>query len=202
MGYSVTTLARSVKLKEAMVGLLREAFTPWPEIVDGYTSSFSYPCCDDGLINTKGATALGFNYSTAVGPEREYVFSVVRWAALRVGRRRRKFRGLNLDSPVSYWYPDGIDPQPVLVAGDWPDMAPDVALCSSLGVSVGYRTIRELAWYHIPDGTHGRITTTHHGQSSKEIKEALIEAGWDGAKETLKLIEAHIARLDALWTGP
>jgi hypothetical protein len=188
-----------VKLKAAMLDLLREAYTPWTGIVDDHHTSFTGPKADGELICGKG---LGFDYSTAVGPEREYVFSVVRWAALKIGRRRRRFDGLRLDSPVPYYLPDGVTPRPVLLLDEWPTMTPETPLYNPLGVPTGYRTLRELAWYHIPDRAHERISATHHGQSTDEIKEALIEAGWEGAKSTLQLIEAHIARLEALWTEP
>jgi len=187
-----------------MFELLVDSYTPWAEIVDDENSTFSGPRADDELIHSAGRhNILGFDYTAAVGSEREYVFSVARWIALKVGRRRRRFRGLALNSPVPYWLPDGTEPHPVLLAEEWPDLPPDgPRVCSPYGVFVGYRTLRELSWYHIPDGAHERISATHHGRDTDDIKEALIEAGWEGAKSTLKLIEAHIARLDTLWAEP
>lgn len=177
-------------------------FTPWGEIVDDHHTSFGPPKIDDELARSQGCCTLGFDYSTATGPEREYVFSIVRWVALKIGRRRRQFKGLILDDPVAYWCPEGTTPQPVLVLDEWSGVSPDVPVYSLLGVPVSYKTIRELAWYHIPDGAHERISATHYGHPSQEVKEALIEAGWDGAKETLRIIEAHIARLEAFWSEP
>jgi hypothetical protein len=203
MGHTVSVSVRSQRLKLAMHELLLDNFAPWMEVVDVAESTFSGPLIDDDLFYS-GPSRLGFNYTMAVGPEREYIFSIVRWVALKVGRRRRQFRpeGLRLPRPVPYWLPDGFEPWPVLLAGEWPNLANGLPRYDHFGVPTDNKAFRELAWYHIPDGAHEVISATHHGKGIDEIKTALVESGMEGARQTLQLIGAHISRLEALWTEP
>jgi hypothetical protein len=185
-----------------MFELLVDAFTPWPEIADDCRhSSFSRPLVDDELT-VGGQCALGFDYNVAVGDEREYIFAVTRWIGLKVGRRRRQFKGVTFDEPVPYWRPTGTDPQPIITKARGPRAPNGVPIYNSFGVATDQATIRELAWYHIPLGAHELVATTHHAKSIEEIRNALVNTGRDGALDTLRLIGAHISRLDALWVEP
>lgn len=187
-----------------MFKLLVDAYTPWSEIADDcqYTT-FSEPRIDDELLHASGQCILGFDYTTAVGDEREYVFSVIRWVATKVGRRRRQFRSENivLERPVPYWRPAGFETRPILVAEEW-EAVPGIPLYNRYGVSDEGQTVRDLAWYHIPDGAHERVAATHYDKSPQEIRDALVKTGREGAMAALQLIEAHICRLDTLWAEP
>jgi len=181
-----------------MYELLQDIFAPWSDIVDAEGSAFSDLKMDRELAQP-GPNRLGFNYETAVGSEREYVFSVVRWMALKVGRRRRQFQGgLKLDEAVPYWRPDGLIAHPVLVAEDW-EVPPPGPLYSPYGVPEDQGVLRELAWYHIPSDTRVWASTD---RSVESVREAVVQMGLDGAKQTIKLIGDHISRLEALWTEP
>lgn len=181
---------------------LLEFYRPWPEVVgEDRPPIFSPPTTDPTFAH--GACVVGFDYGGIGLIEREYNFALVRWMALQVGRRRRRFRGegVTLEKPVAYVVVGGYEPWPVLLDTEWPDFPVDMRwwVTDQLGMNTDDYVVRELAWYHIPANAHTMITATHHGRSSEEVREALIQSGLEGAQQTLHIIRAQIARLDLLW---
>lgn len=207
-GYSISVPAKSHKLKEQMRAFLREEYRPWPTVVEDeeLAAGFAGPLMDDELSHTAGRCIVGFDYGQVAGPEREYHYSLMRWVALKIGKHRSRFRSPHvvLSTGVPYVMFDASETWPVLLEGLWPAPPDNVRghLCDSLGMRMDLDSIaQELAWYHIPDGTYERITATHQGRSISDIETALVEAGFDGAHRTLRVIRSQLARLDALWPG-
>lgn len=201
MGLSVSVSIKSHRLKDKMYDFLREMYRSWPEVIDEDREGlFRGP--DTELLYAHGQCIVGFDYSEAPQEEREYNFAIMRWVALQVGRRRRRFRGegVTLERPVPYLVVGGYEAWPILLDMEWAACT-DLKewLTDRLGMHTDDYAARELAWYHIPDGAHERISATHHGQSTEEIREALIQAGLDGARERLHIIRKQVGRLDALW---
>lgn len=201
MGFSVSVSVKSQQLKSKMYDFLREMYRSWPEVIDvDQEALFRGP--DIELLYIHGKCILGFDYGEASQEEREYNFALMRWVALQVGRQRRRFRGegVTLDRPVPYIVVGGYEPWPILLDTEWAACT-DMKwwLTDRLGMNTDNSAVRELAWYHIPDGTHERVSATHHGKSTEEIREALIQAGLDGARQTLHIMRSQVARLDTLW---
>jgi hypothetical protein len=183
-----------------MADFLANVYRPWAEISnESPTAQFRGPT--DELDYSYARCELGFNYQAAGGAEREYVYAVVRWMALQVGRRRRRFAEGGLDSPAPYYgYDEGVV-LPVLLGEDWPSPPKGFRpyLVDQFGLPVDSEVARDLAWFHLPVGTYERISVTHHGKSPKDIREAFIQSGVERAKVVLQFIRAEVARLDALW---
>jgi len=206
MGYSISVSAKSHRLKEEMCRFLHAEYRSWPAVLEDeeLTAGFAGPLIDADLAHAAGKCAVGFDYGQVAGPEREYHYSIMRWVALKIGKHRSKFRSPNvtLERSVPYLMFDASETWPILLEPDWPT-APTILrlhVCDSLGMRMDLDMIaRELAWYHIPDDTYERVTVTHQGRSVEEIQSTLIDAGFDGAKRTLRIIRSQVGRLDDLW---
>ena len=86
MGYSVATPCRSYELRDAMYEMLVENFTQWPKLNGkDYEGGLYGPRIDD-LSYHHGRCFIGFDYNCG-DAERTYAFSIVRWIALKIGRR-------------------------------------------------------------------------------------------------------------------
>ena len=184
-----------------MFDLLSESHYTWPEVIDeDREPNFWGPLVDD-LASAQGRCLIGWDHHPVDGPERLYYFSLVRWVAIQIGRRMRRFRseGLNLKKSVPYIVHDGLQTIPVFIDSEWSTGAPG-SLCDRYGVPLGPQVLRELAWHHIPMGAHSVISATHHGRSIEEIRQAFVTAGTPGATKTIRTIRGHIARLDVLWS--
>lgn len=187
-----------------MFEFLLEHFLPWPELLgEESLARFRGPSTDN-LEAAKGKCIIGFDYPNLIeGPEHEYVFSVVRWVAIRVGKRRRTFRfdGLELDKPVPYYVFDGLEPSPILLEDEWENVPPNLLSCvhTRLGLRITPQVARELAWRFLDDEAY--LKAAYPGMTQEEIRETLISTGMEDAQEVLTTIRHEIARLDALWTS-
>lgn len=80
-------------------------------------------------VYREGKTEVQISYSSGLGGwERVYFFTLIRWAAIRVGRSRRKFQhehgkspSLQFDDPIPYWVYDGDtdNADPIIVCDNW-----------------------------------------------------------------------------------
>jgi hypothetical protein len=88
MGYSVAAPVRSQELFEKMYRFIAKNFRMWPEVMGepGWFSYASRPLRTGQLSYDNGRRSIGFDYN-AYGGEREYIFALVRWMAIKVGRR-------------------------------------------------------------------------------------------------------------------
>jgi hypothetical protein len=184
-----------------MLDFLLESYQPWPDILDGEEDShFRGPGSVEGR-----ATHIGFEYHNHITPEKSYNYAVLRWMALRVGRRRKQFREGSFNHLVPYyvvWPPGKFLTFPVIPGGDSDVYVPPPYrdfVVDPYGLLATDRTARDLAWRNIPEGTFERVSATHVNGTSKEIREALVQSGIERARIILQFIRAEISRLDALW---
>ena len=199
MGYSVSVVARSPKLKDEMNSFLLQRYRSWSQVLDDRTldDAFQGP-----FLTSRGD--IGFDFDPVVSvPEREYHFAIIRWMAIQIGKRRSKFRseGLDLARPVPFFLYGESEALPILVQADWPGVAESLQpfVFDTLGMRTDTGAERELAWYCLPENTFEKITTTHHGQPSASIQEALVQEGLPGARGTIELIRSQITLLDIVW---
>jgi hypothetical protein len=185
-----------------MRAFLEDSYRPWPDILDeDEEADFRGP--SDKLEYAHAKCQLGFDYVAAGGAEREYVYALIRWMALHIGRRKRQFRMGTLKRPAPYYVYDGVEATPVLLGPEWLD-APECFgpyQVDPFGLRIDDGPARTLAWYHIPEGTYERVSATHQKETSEAIREALIESGIERARTILQFIRAEVARLDVLWTS-
>jgi len=119
MGYSCATPIKSRKAQEQMRTFLKEHFRPWSIVAEG--TDLAVPSAFDASLYLRdestlsydhGRLRLGFNYSCMNSGLDEYVYGVLRWMALRVGRTR-PFKKFSLPH-VPYIVYDGNESWPVL----------------------------------------------------------------------------------------
>jgi hypothetical protein len=121
MGYSIGIRVKSGAAYAKMLAFMSEHYRPWTAVIghpDG--KSFASSPSDDLAYDSRGKLTLGFDYGCVLDWEREHIYVILRWMAIKVGRTRRSFRKdsvtpSTLDEPVPYIVYDGYDPWPVLV---------------------------------------------------------------------------------------
>lgn len=132
MGYSIATPIKSKRLRDKVAAFLAVEFRSWPVLngkPEGTPSYASKPMPDGygfytespgsrNLDYDRGSCRIGFNFNAFEG-ERELIFGVCRWLALRFGKEKL-FRGL--EDKANYMVYDGEESWPVLVKGDWNDI--------------------------------------------------------------------------------
>jgi len=182
-----------------MADFLADMYRPWAEIAsEETTSQFEGPTDE---LDCPYACCLGFSYQAGGGAEREYIYAVIRWMALQVGRTKKGFGPLTLPKPAPYYRHDQGDTVPVLLEEDWPAVSKGMRpfLVDSYGLPTADDLARHLAWFHLPDGTYERVAITHRGRPSDDIQEAIIQSGIERARVVLQFIRSEVARLDVLW---
>jgi hypothetical protein len=121
MGYSIGFLARSPALAKRTASFMRKHYRPWPEVAGDGSGSGQYASGPrESLAYDKRKGVIGVDYGPVSGWEREYAFAIVRWMAIRAGRRRSSFRKDAvtphvLESPAPYMTYDGYENWPILV---------------------------------------------------------------------------------------
>jgi hypothetical protein len=132
MGYSIATPIVSEAVKQELLAFFSKHYRKWTDVrYDGKYSNYLDGPTDD-LDYDHGPCRIGFNYN-ASGGEREYGFSVCRWMALHVGKRR-DFLDLKGLGPVPYVVYDGHERFPVLVREACPDVPKGASFVDEYGV--------------------------------------------------------------------
>jgi hypothetical protein len=164
MGYSASTPMKSAKARDEMLAFLAEHYRPWhviqppkdvladfdfgwvPEEWDWTTEIVA----GDGIDYNGSKTKIGFNFGNSSGLLGHYGFSLLRWVALKAGKRRKvskkEFGDLGGVVPVFQY---DCDPAwPVLVRSEWEDKAPE-GCWWCLTDDHGFKPVRR-TWLH-PD---------------------------------------------------
>lgn len=115
MGCSVAAPLKSFKAQQGMLSFLREHLRPvyWNNPKD--TLDWSKAMTDD-LSYDQSKLKIGFDYSNSQNFYGRYRLAVIRWMALRVGR---KVRLEGYSEAVPYYRFDGYAPVPVLLRSVW-----------------------------------------------------------------------------------
>lgn len=115
MGYSAATPIKSRKAQQKMLSFLREHLRPahWNNPDD--QCAWMRAMTDD-LSYDQSKLKIGFDYFNSQNFYGEYLFAVLRWMALRVGR---KVRLKDYTEPIPYYMIDGYMPVPVLLRSTW-----------------------------------------------------------------------------------
>lgn len=82
MGYSVAIRARSKKMKGILLDFMERNYRQPSEL---FNQEHNYSKLTDDLSYDHGKNAVGFDYN-ACEPERDYIFAVCRWMAIKAGR--------------------------------------------------------------------------------------------------------------------
>lgn len=136
MSYSVA-IRCSRKKKEQMWKFLKDNYKE-PSALFGETQASTLT---DDLSYDDSEQAFGFDYQSWIGmTERHYVFCVVKWMALKIGRKK-KFKRISTVESIPYIVHDGNEFIPVLANSEWKTRVRD-SYKWALVDDNGYRTIR------------------------------------------------------------
>lgn len=183
MGYSISCPARSKKLRDQMLDFMEANFKSW-EALDGKEPS-EYdivPTMHLGYDN--GKCRIGFNYGPMRSGHRAYVYAVLKWMCLRVGKRKRLcvMHGTDVFDSVHYYVYDGHDACPIGLISEFEEKLPPRP------------TFQHDGWQlHYPNGWH----KTFHDTMPITYASLLYEGLFDRVPE--KLIVAELDRLSKLW---
>lgn len=123
MGYSIGIRPRSEVLAREMLSFMSANYRSWPTVEGGGGGQYVSDPTDD-LDYDRAKGAIGLNYGSVSGWEREYAYVLTRWMAIRIGKRRSLFRKGSVTpnrfkKPVPFMVYDGYDCWPILVvSGD------------------------------------------------------------------------------------
>lgn len=127
MGYSISFTPRSSALGKRVLELMKEHYRPWPKVIGSKHGQHAGSPSDD-LSYDRRKGVIGLDYGAVSGWEREYAYSVVKWMAIRAGRRRSSFAKDVVTpnrflGPVPYMSYDGYQNWPILVVSDKKELA-------------------------------------------------------------------------------
>jgi hypothetical protein len=135
MGYSITTRAKNKTLLTTMWEFMQTHYVQpmqlfnMPANYSRLAVNINEP--EYGLSYDHAKLAIGFDYNAAE-PERDYIYNVVRWMALKIGKT---YKLKNIGS-VPYYIYDGYEKTPIFVKKIWKNNIPlkyQWATVSSLG---------------------------------------------------------------------
>lgn len=233
MGYSLSIRVRSDELRLRFLRFMQENFRRWSVVCGKEPSEWHGSASDptDDLSYGGTKTSIGFNYQSGMyGFERDYIYNVIRWMAIKVGDREDQMliEGTGSDivvhqftDPTPYYIYDGeeyLNPVLVVTEGQAATLPKDQSKWSvdEWGVRIGPTAVDNRIGSCI--GLHGE-----HRQAILEETKALgehppegeveKEAWWAKRREiylkylkpeideNVSLIRQEIQRLDRLWAG-
>ena len=181
MGYSIAVAARSKALRDEMLDFMSEHFREFSEVVGKGESHDMVPTMHLGYDN--GKCRIGFNYGPLMPGEREYIFCVLKWMAIRIGKRRKLqvFEHSDVQGSVPYYVYDGKEAIPIPLASEYEAPA---------------KLEREWDGWLLHD-EHGWATT--HNASTRLSRRILSSALEKLEKTYTKHIPGELKRLSELW---
>jgi hypothetical protein len=192
MGYSIATRARSKKLLLNMWDFMQEHYTLPSDLFnqrDNY-SRLAVNIFDDesSLSYDSSKLAIGFDYN-ACEPERDYIYLVVKWMALKIGKSY-KIRNVG---EVPYYVYDGYEKCPIFVESLWKDNIPEKykwALVNDIGFeSLSKKYVGVPAYENAPN-------KKKWVEKKLSIYSELIEMPW---REVDNKIHDELKKLDSVY---
>lgn len=195
------TVCESKAAMGKMASFLERHYQAWTSVLDvesDASPSFLGPL--RGVELRDHSNAIGFELVQAPPIDRldiEYHLALVRWVAIRVGRRRRKFGEDTLCQSVPFTkFMDLIEA--VYIASDWKNPPPGPVV-DALGVAIEPEYRQSMAWDYVKAPEMRRIGWTHFGKSEAETRKEILRVGMQPVTDLFKFIHNEIQRLDDLW---
>lgn len=124
MGYSLSVLPRNDQLSKRMLRFMKKNYRKWSNVLGFGPESISTGEFTDNVSYGAKKACVGFDYASHChGWERAYVYCVIRWIALKIGRKQSKFKrdsgpAWKFPEPVPYIRYDGIEEWPILLVAN------------------------------------------------------------------------------------
>jgi len=191
MGYTIAAHAINAKLQKKMMEFMEKNYRA-PHVIFGVENDYSRLALGKDLSYDHCKLAIGFDYN-ACEPERDYIFAVVRWMALQIGKRRF-VKGLG-GVPVYYYDGSCRDTTPILVKKEWKSkISNEWKWC--LTSPTGHRTCA-----HNYNGTPTYDGLNEEGKKKFLKKMSMCRKALCGYnfEETDRVLSRELNRLDRLW---
>jgi hypothetical protein len=233
MGYSLSIRVKSDQCRYKFLKFMQANFRHWSIVCGKEHSRWHGSASDltDDISYGKTKTSIGFDYQSGMrGFERDYLYSVVRWMALKVGDRKKRMVVDETDNgymihqfsePTPYYIYDG-EPvlNPLLVVTEDQAIAFPKNLCQWAIDEWGVRVGPTAVYSRI--GSCSGLIGEHRAAINEELKaigshppeDKAGEEEWFGKRlevylkylsnemdENVNLIRQEIQRLDRLWAG-
>jgi hypothetical protein len=193
MGYTIAAHAKNARLQTAMVVFMKEHYRKVDEFFPGLGNS--HLAVGKDLSYDSNKLAIGFDFNSAE-PERDYIFAVTRWMALKVGGLI-KVEGLTEKVPCIYY--DGgrskDERWPVLPRAQWKKKTPKKwgwCLTNEIGLRPSGLKFLGTPLYEAADAAGKKKLYIEHSQCMKDLCGYSFE-------EMDKIILKELKRLEAAW---
>ena len=205
MGYSISVRARSEALAIHMERFFEREYRTWQQVWgqeegDPYSSQ---PHRDiDYAPSDSRKTLIGIDYGAIHGYERLYAYTLVRWIALKIGRKRRSFTEpkVKLDAAVPYLIYDVETGWPILVR-PMSEMAKELRWCCCDELGLPLKPPLELQFeVDAPIRTEAFAKAlAKFGSHGHETSEYAIELMTEQLLPLMNPLHVEMQRLDQLW---
>jgi hypothetical protein len=120
MGYAIAIRAENKASRNRMLDFMQLNYRTWA-VVSGKKAHEHAGDPSDEFYYDSSSQALGFEYTSGLhGWERTYIFSIVRWMAIKIGQRKTRFNKEAVEpnvfpKPVPFMVYDGYEHWPILI---------------------------------------------------------------------------------------
>jgi hypothetical protein len=224
MGYSISIRVRSKRLHNYMKDFLKNNYRNYSTLINSNNYNNANEPGDD-LSYDNSKFILGFDYSSCLnGWERYYIYSTLRWMAIKVGKKRSRFTkevvNPNLFThPIPYMVYDGDEAWAIIVCATTDEAAKlptsqQWCAVDSLGMTNGPKYKLELI-YNSNDIFNSEIKNKINKDKTDTIgscpeigdrlewhnkyKEICLKYVEPEINNNLKIIRDELIRLDNLW---
>ncbi len=166
MGYSIGISVRSPAIAKRLLSFMKRNYRSWPDVAKLKGGPYAGAPTGDMSYDRRKST-VGLDYGPVSGWEREYAYTVVRWMAVRAGRRRSSFPKdavvpNRFPKPVPYMTYDGHQNWPVLVVSSARELTsvPKGArwcACDHLGIRAEPWTLIASVLFDLPNTDVARV---------------------------------------------
>jgi hypothetical protein len=124
MGYSLIVDVRNVQLEQKMLKFMSENYHKWSDIIESKTESVGVRDISNDVSYGQKKGVIGFDYAShCYGWERNYVYCLTKWIALKIGKRKSKFKMdsgnvFEFEKPIPYISYDGCEYFPIVVVAN------------------------------------------------------------------------------------
>jgi len=178
MGYSIAVRVKSKTLRDQMYQFLQVNYHKPSEVFKELGYDSSRLVLDGNMAYDSGKCSIGFNYSCMDEAENQYVYCVLYWIALKVGKRRPFNK---LGASVPYIVYDGYEAWPRLLRSEWESKVP-----------------AEFKWCLVEGCGFKSCRREGHGRKFYEAIAAMLGRSF---KKQDKMVQEELQRLDRLWNS-
>jgi hypothetical protein len=204
MGYSFYAIATSDKKHKKMLDFLAKHYRRWEDVIkDDHAFSHGFSDPHGGPCYCHHKLAIGFDFN-GMGSERDYCFNVIRWVAVKVGKRRRSIAaqdGKYISKwPIPFVVYDGYDFWPIII-GPMTSAPKEWRWCvtDELGVKRGLDSLAGSILLEFGTKEDYEEINKFRAEHPERIFDAAKVVMKSKAKEVRKIIRNELKRLDELW---